>query len=59
MLKVWGFDMSIEKLINGGWCISTMIKGYRVKRIYIGYSKKEAIHEFVTEFKQPHEGLGF
>jgi hypothetical protein len=43
--------MSAER-IQGGWCISEMIGGYRVKRLYIGYTKREAMREFRAEFKR-------
>lgn len=43
--------MSITK-IPGGWCVAEMIGGYRVKRLYIGYTKREALREFRAEFKR-------
>lgn len=42
--------MSVEK-ITGGWCVADMIGGYRVKRLYFGYTKRESIREFRAEFK--------
>ena len=39
--------MSITKLFpSGAWEISAVIKGYRFQRVYMGYTKKEAIAEF-------------
>lgn len=43
--------MSAER-IPGGWCVAEMIGGYRVKRLYIGYTKQEALREFRAEFKR-------
>lgn len=44
--------MLIEKNINGYFVISDLIKGYLVKRIYMGYSKLESIKKFKEEFKK-------
>lgn len=35
--------------ITGGWLVSAIIKGYRVKSRYYGYTKKEAIKMFKNE----------
>lgn len=38
--------MNVYKNINGYWIIEDIIRGYFVKRVYIGYTKKEAIKLF-------------
>lgn len=44
--------MTIEKLFpSGDWCVSDIIGGYRVKRVYYFYTKREAIAEFRREMK--------
>lgn len=43
--------MTIEKTINGYWRISTMHNNHLFTRIYIGYTKKEAIRAFKEELK--------
>ena len=42
--------MSIEKTFQG-WRLSTMHKGYRFSRHYIGYTKAQAIHLFSNELE--------
>lgn len=47
----------IEKLYNGAWLVSDIVNGYRVKRQYFAYSKREAITEFKAEMAQnKHSG---
>jgi hypothetical protein len=41
--------MITEKLRNGAWLVSDIINGYRVKRMYFAYSKREAVAEFKAE----------
>jgi len=38
--------MIIEKLITGAWRVSDIINGYRVERVYYGYTKKQAVKQF-------------
>lgn len=43
-------EMSITKLFpSGAWEISDIINGYLVRRVYYGYTKREAIDEFKNE----------
>lgn len=42
--------MTIEKTLQG-YRISTMHQGYLITRLYIGYSKKEAIQQFKLYIK--------
>jgi len=44
--------MTIEKNINGYWLITDIINGYFVKKVYGGYTKKEAIQLFKKETKK-------
>jgi len=41
--------MSIKKNVNGYWIISDIIDGYRVQKIYIGYTKRKALSMFKKE----------
>ena len=41
--------MSVERLENGGYLISTILRGTRVKRKYFGYSRTEAIAKFKAD----------
>lgn len=35
--------MTIEKTMQGAWCISDIIDGYLVRKVYYFYTKREAI----------------
>ena len=42
--------MSITKLFpSGAWEISDLVNGYLIRRVYYGYTKREAIAEFKAE----------
>ena len=41
--------MTIESHITQGFVISDIIKGYLVQRVYIGFSRKEAMQKFKRE----------
>lgn len=41
--------MNITKLHNGALEITDIINGYLVRRVYFGYSKREAIKLFKDE----------
>lgn len=43
--------MNIERTTQG-WRVSDIIRGYRVSKHYIGYTKKEAKTQFKEEFKE-------
>ena len=44
--------ITVERVPHNGYLIvSTIHKGYRVKRTYIGYTKREAIKLFKKELK--------
>lgn len=38
--------MTITKNQQGAYIVSSMIGGYRVQKVYMGYTKKEAIANF-------------
>jgi hypothetical protein len=42
-LSVWRVEGS------GAWEISAMVHGYRVSRVFYGYSKREAIRIYLRE----------
>ena len=42
--------MNITKNYNGSITISDIIGNYRVKKIYFGYTKKQAVKLFKNEF---------
>jgi hypothetical protein len=44
--------MIIERTYNGGWCVSSLVKGSLVTRRYFGYTKKEAVRLFKQETSQ-------
>lgn len=45
--------MTVSKLTpSGAWEVSDIIGGYLVRRVYYGYTKREAIREFRAEFKR-------
>jgi hypothetical protein len=44
--------VTIEKVYpSGAWRISDMREGYRVTRVYYGYTQREAIKEFKVDMK--------
>jgi len=36
--------------ISGAWIVSDMIGGYLTSRVYVGYTKREAVQRFREEF---------
>jgi hypothetical protein len=38
--------MTIERNHAGAWVISDMVRGYLVTRLYVGYSKRDAVSLF-------------
>ena len=42
--------MTITKNNNGSWCVSKIIDGYLINRVYFFYTKKEALQLFKQEF---------
>ena len=43
-------DISVERVPHNGHVnVSAMVNGYRVRRTYIGYSKREAVAMFRDE----------
>lgn len=42
-------DLSVSRVGNGFIEIAAMVDGYRVKRLYWGYSRARAIQEFLAE----------
>ena len=43
--------MSITKNHQGAYVISDIINGYRVQRVYMGYTKREAVAMFKNDTK--------
>jgi hypothetical protein len=39
--------MNVEKLTNGAWRVSDIVGGYRVERVFFGYTKRQAMALFV------------
>ena len=49
--------MSIEKTFPScGWKIADMVKGYRVERVYMGFTRSEAVELFKAEVKRLNKG---
>ena len=42
--------MTIERTINGYWRLSDVVDGFLVSKVYIGYSKEEALRAFRGEY---------
>lgn len=42
-------DVMVTKLATGGYNLATVIHGYRVSKIYIGYSGRAAMAKFLHE----------
>lgn len=42
----------VERNTNGSISVSEIIKGHLVTKTYYGYTKKEAIEEFIADTKQ-------
>jgi hypothetical protein len=36
--------------ISGAWEVSDIIDGYRTSRVYLGYTKREAVQRFREDF---------
>jgi len=48
------FNMTMEKLHNGAWRVSDIVGGYRVERVFFGYTKRQALAlfaEYVAELE--------
>jgi hypothetical protein len=42
--------MSVTRLFpSGAWEVSAIIGGYLIRRVYYGYTKREAVAEFKAE----------
>ncbi len=41
--------MSIERNLSGAWIVSDIVRGYLVRRVYFGYSKRAAVQLFKKE----------
>lgn len=47
MVKIRGeVEFTVEKINNGAYKISTMYEGYYRHKVYIGYTKQQAIEKF-------------
>lgn len=42
--------LSVERNATGGYVVSEVIDGARVRRVYYLYTKREAVSNFVNEF---------
>jgi hypothetical protein len=45
-------ELNLVRTTAGGWSVSAIVAGYRTERLYYGYSKKEAITRYLSEFKK-------
>ena len=43
--------MTIERTIQGTWRISAIHDGHLVTRLYVGYTKRQAIISFMGEIR--------
>lgn len=43
--------MTIERTHFGAWRVSAIVAGYRISRLFIGYTKRAAVREFKAEIK--------
>lgn len=47
------YEYDIEKTKNGSFCCSTILQGYRHHRLYIGYTRKQALaryHQYLEDY---------
>lgn len=44
--------MTVERTIYGAWRVSAIVAGYRISRLFIGYTKRAAVREFKAEIRQ-------
>lgn len=42
--------MSVTRLRNGAYEITAIVNGYLVRRIYLFYTRREAVSQFNAEF---------
>jgi len=47
--------MNVEKLTNGAWRVSNIVGGYRVERVFFGYTKRQSMALF-AEYVDTLEG---
>jgi len=47
--------MNIEKLHTGAWRVSDIVGGYRIERVFFGYTKRQAMALF-AEYVATLEG---
>jgi len=40
--------MNVEKLTIGAWRVSDIVGGYRVERVFFGYTKRQAMASFIN-----------
>jgi hypothetical protein len=46
--------MNIEKLHTGAWRVSDIVGGYRIERVFFGYTKRQAMAlfaEYIAELE--------
>jgi hypothetical protein len=41
--------VNIERSLSGAWIVSDIVRGYLVRRLYFGYSKRTAVQLFKKE----------
>lgn len=44
--------MTIERTHSGAWRVSAIVAGYRISRLFIGYTRRAAVREFKAEIRQ-------
>jgi hypothetical protein len=46
-------DITVERVKpSGAWKVSAMVNGYHVWRLFLGYTKREAIRDYLAEVDQ-------
>jgi len=53
--RITARDVSVTKNVNGYWVLSTIKDGHRVQNVYGGYSKRDAMREFLAAVNGPQK----
>jgi hypothetical protein len=57
MARLTSKDVSATKQRNGSWEVAAIVDNHRKSKVYYGYSKREAISEFVREVNKGSKNI--
>jgi hypothetical protein len=51
-MKLKKNELTLTRSLAGGWVVSAIVAGYRTERLYYGYTKTEAINQYLYQFNK-------